>query len=74
MKASALGGSALVAADTLVAKRQNSDKEVIASYANQGLCFHYIDRGNRDKALEPCKIFCKKTKNSDSYGVSPLVT
>lgn len=49
-------------------RRQNSDEEVIAAYADSGHCLYYLEKPNRERSLAPCKIFCEK-EGSDSYGV-----
>lgn len=67
--------------DSALARR--GDREVLDSYARQGLCFSYTGPGPLEKSIEPCKTWCAQANEGDSgtHGVcasynmnSPLYT
>ena len=58
----------LLLSSVLPAARATSDAELIDIYAKDGVCFHYLEGRNDEKALAPCKIWCEE-KGSKSYGV-----
>lgn len=52
----------------VLSRRQNTDDQIIASYAQQGLCLSYLETIDHDKSVAPCKPWCLK-QNSTDYGV-----
>ena len=58
----------LLLSSVLPAVQAASDSELLEIYAKEGLCYHYIEGHNDEKALAPCKTWCEE-QGSTSYGV-----
>lgn len=52
--------------------REGRDEERLESYARQGLCYGYLNGGNFEKSMAPCKTWCKKEFDTNDHGVSSM--
>lgn len=50
--------------------RQDTDSQIVASYARQGLCMYYIgNQQNKTQELLSCTEYCSTQNSSDATGV-----